>query len=252
MLLAHHPGALGPINHLGFSQIISVVGAALLDSINPTALGVLLLILWQGLSRGKSTKKAAYYYMAGIITAYLAAGILLRRVYLDFGPSLAVQGLQTLLALLLFYAGFSELVNAIKPHHKKLLEIPEVVKKGASKFTDLMGKGFAYPVGIGFGFLELFSTGAIYLTFIQAITYDPSAPWWVLLTMMIIYLAAFALPMIAVLVYEPLVEALMTKNVSRISRIAKGTVGILFMVAAAFIAASAYVTVQSSENFWWL
>lgn len=249
---AHHPGALGPINHLGLQQILAVAFAALLDGMNPTALGVLLLILWQGVRQEKSARKIGVYYVLGIISTYLFVGILLRSVYLNFGPSLVVQGLQALLALFLFASGLNELSEAVKPREKRLIIVPDSFKKGLSKVTGWMEKGFAYPLGMLVGFIELFATGAIYLTFIQAITYDPTARWWVLLTLLAIYLVIFSLPMLAALIYKPLVEILMDKkSVTKASRTARGVVGLLFMAAAAFIAASAYITVQSSVNLWW-
>jgi hypothetical protein len=251
-LLAHHPGALGPINHLGPQQIAAVAAAALLDAMNPTALGVLLLILWQGGQSGRPVKRAAFYYIAGIMTTYLVAGNLLRNVYLNYGPSLAVQGIQTLLALFLFISGLNELLAAIKPQSKRLIEVPDSINRWLNKFTGWMENGFAFPVGMAIGFIELFATGAIYLTFVQAITYDPTAPWWVLMTMMVIYLTVFILPLVVIILYQPLVGMLAdASDQSTRARIARGILGALFMAAACFIAASAYVTVASSTNFWW-
>lgn len=252
LLFAHHPGALGPINHLGVKTALSVAGAALLDGMNPTALGVLLLILWQGVGTKSGSRKAALYFIAGLVTTYLAAGVLLRQVYLDFGPNLFVQAIQALLAMLLFLSGLSEVIAAIRPSGKRLVEVPAAIKGRMEKATDWLNKGLAYPVGLLVGVVELFATGAIYLSFVQAITYDPTAPAWVLGAMILIYLAVFCLPMAAVVLYEPLVELLLgSKDVSVGARAVRGLVGALFMAAAIFIAASAYVTVASTHGFWW-
>jgi threonine/homoserine/homoserine lactone efflux protein len=108
----------------------------------------------------------------------------------------------------------------------------------------LLDRGLAFPLGLLIGVLELFATGAIYLSFIQAVTYDQTAPWWVLAVMMTIYMVAFLVPLVLAYSYRGLLASDVQARDQRKARAAKGIIGTFFMAAEIFIAASAIVTIQ--------
>lgn len=242
---AHHPGIIGPVSHLGTDTVVRVVLAAVLDGINPSALGVLLLLCRRALLRGEKPAKTVLAYVGGILLVYIAAGVLLRTAYLNFGPSLPIMLFQIAIAGLLFLSGLHELIAAIKPEKARLIEVPPAAKSFMEKLGVLLDRGLALPLGIFIGILELFATGAIYLSFIQAITYDPTAPKWVLVVMMAIYLTAFLAPLVLAYSYRGLLARDKDAGNQRGARIAKGIIGGFFMAAALFIAASAIVTIQA-------
>lgn len=243
---ADDPGIIGPVNHLGANVLVRVILAALLDGVNPSALGVLLLLCRRDATRrGERTGRSALAYIGGIVAVYVAAGLLLRSVYLNFGPSLPVMLFQIGVAGLLFLSGLNELIAAAKPDGTRFIEAPAAVKSFMVSFTRLLDRGLAFPLGMLIGMLELFATGAIYLSFIQAITFDPTAPLWVLLVMMTIYVTAFLVPIVVAYSYRGLLGSDVTAKKAKGARLAKGIIGTFFMLAALFVAASAIVTIQA-------
>lgn len=246
VVLADHPGIIGPVNHLGFDVIIRVILAALLDGVNPSALGVLLLLCRRAMRRGEQQAvKSAAAYIGGILIVYVTVGVLLRSIYLSFGPSLPVMLAQIAIAGLLFLSGLQEIVAAVRPQNARLIEAPPILQSLLSTLDKLLDRGLALPLGMFIGLLELLATGAIYLSFIQAITYDPTAPWWVLAVMMAIYLSAFLVPLVLAYSYRSLLASDIKTRDHRSTRLAKAIIGGLFMAAALFIAASAIVTIQA-------
>lgn len=243
---ADHPGIIGPVTHLGVDTVIRVVLAALLDGVNPTAFGVLLFVCYRAQSnKSSSVKKQGFLFLAGLLTTYLAAGVVLRLTYSSFGPSIPIQIFQILIAGLLFMSGLQELIQAIKPEGKRLVTLPKSFESILARFDKLSARGLTFVLGLIVGVLELFATGAIYLSFIQAVTYDPTAPWWVSVATMAIYLTAFLIPLLLAYSYRNiLVGNISDKNMVRARR-ARGITGVVFMIAALFIAASSIVTIQA-------
>lgn len=245
--LAHHPGLLGPVTHLGWVTISKVVGVAALDAVNPTALGMLLLIMKGSLERGTKRLSTGFLYVAGIITIYAISGLVLRSAYLTYGPAIPILLFQAVLAFALFTSGLSETVGVLNPSGQSILHVPPAMLSLADRLMEYLEKGFAFPLGIMMGAIELFATGAIYLSFIQAVTYDPTARLLEVLALIVIYLFVFSLPLVALLFSREFVElSIGKKRLTKAGRLTRAVIGLLFMAAAVWIAASAYVTLQAT------
>ncbi len=245
---AHHPGIIGPVSHLGADTVIRVILAALLDGVNPTALGVLLFLCYRAKKRNYSAKRHVFLFLAGMLVTYVAAGVILRATYASFGPTLPVQIFQIIVAGLLFLSGLQELQKALSHDQQpQVSEVPSYVDGLLRRFDAAMEKGFSVVLGVVIGAVELFATGAIYLSFIQAVSYDRTAPWWVTVTMMAIYLVAFLVPIITAYSYRDALVGEMSAETMQRARRARAVTGSVFMLAAVFIAASAVVTIRAIE-----
>lgn len=239
---ADHPGIIGPVSHLGVETVIRVMLAALLDGLNPTAIGIMLFICYRA-KKGQATKQAVLYIL-GLLITYTFAGVLLRLTYSTFGPNIPIMVFQLIIAGLLFLSGLQELM-VDNSNSKKTFEIPEFLNKLLGRFDWLLNKGLSLIIGLIIGVVELFATGAIYLSFIQAVSYDKTAPWWVTVVTMIIYLAVFTIPLVVALSYRHLLiadgESITSARTQKVRKIA----GVIFMLVAIVIAASAIVTIQA-------
>ncbi|MFY9484573.1 MAG: hypothetical protein WAP74_03050 [Patescibacteria group bacterium] len=241
LAFAHHPGALGPINHLGFTQIALTAIAALVDGINPTAFGVLLLLIRPG-ALSKNRSFAGVLYIAGILTSYLVAGVGLWRLFENVGLTVATIGLQLILAFFLFIAGLKEIAP-------KLVTLPEKMaislNHSIGLITTALTRGFAYPLGVVIGFVELLGTGAIYTSFLQAISFDPTAPKTVVAAFMVIYLVVFLLPIVSLYLFSREVNNLWY---GAASQLVHRVVGLAFIGVALWIGINAYVTIEGLKQ----
>jgi cytochrome c biogenesis protein CcdA len=163
-----------------FDAMIPVLGLALLDSLNPSALAITLYLLT---TKGPVPKVGSY--LAGIFSTYLAAGVLLM---LGLGTALAalgkaaehpvVYGAQGVLgAGLLIYTIWDP--NKGKP-------------QGTALVPKSLGLGALFLLGITITAVE-FSTALPYLGAIGLLTNaDLAVGQW--LTVLIVYNAIFILP----------------------------------------------------------
>lgn len=242
---ADHPGIIGPVTHLGPDTVIRVILAALLDGVNPTALGVLLYICSRSRQGASNVRRQVFLFLSGLISTYVLAGAVLRITYGSFGPSLPIQIFQILIAGFLFISGLQELQHALRPESKKVTALPVFLETMSNRLNIVVNTGLTFVLGAIVGVLELFATGAIYLSFMQAVTYDSTAPWWVSIATMAIYLVVFLVPLLVAFSYRGiLVGEVIDKNFARVRK-ARAITGIVFMIAALFIAASSIVTIQA-------
>lgn len=226
---AHHPGIIGPLTHLGLRQIVVVVGAALIDAFNPTAFGVLALIIHQTVSR-KAAITSGLMYLLGILLVYAVAGLLLRESYVHGGPTFVLQTIQLMLAGMLFYTGISEILRALSN-----IELPNFGAV-AGRVSYYLEKGLALPVGIFVGVVELFSTGAIYFSFIQALAFDHNANLAVHGTLTVIYLIGFLLPLLLALIFVQQALPFFTEIFSGKKKTVSVMIGAILMLAAMWVA----------------
>lgn len=229
VVAAHHPGIIGPLTHLGFRQVIVVLGAALIDAFNPTAFGALILIVHQTVSR-KAVIKSGLMYLLGILLVYVLAGLLLRESYVHGGPTFVLQTIQLILAGMLFYTGFSEILRALN-----IVTLPGF---GAvvDRLSPYLERGFALPVGIFVGIIELFSTGAIYFSFIQALAFDHNANLAVHGTLTVIYLIGFLLPLLLALIFVQQALPFLTEIFGGKKKPISVMIGVVLILAASWVA----------------
>lgn len=231
-ILAHHPGVSGPLTHLGIKQVVVVFGASLVDAFNPTAFGVLLLIIHQT-TRRVSMIRTGLLYLLGIFVVYVSAGIVLRESYVHGGPTFLLQSIQLVLACMLLYTGVSELLRAISP-----IRLPGFESVG-NRLMPWLERGLVFPVGIGVGIVELFSTGAIYFAFIQALSFDPNATPEVYTALMAVYLAGFLLPLVAALFFIQQAVPVLTQVLRGERKKTAVIIGVILIVAAGWVGGNA-------------
>jgi cytochrome c biogenesis protein CcdA len=163
--------------------LLSVFGLALIDSINPSALGVTLYLLLSG----RSARARVLVYIAGVFLTYFVLGILLMlglesiQAYLYSSAAYAVQGVVG--ALLLIYGIFA----------------PGEPKKKARTETRVGSRnlGGLFLLGVTVTVLE-FTTALPYLGAIGLLTAaDLAATQWLLI--LLFYTIIFVLPPLGLL-----------------------------------------------------
>ena len=177
-----------------------IIGAALVDSINPCAFGVLLFLLAFLL---KSVKKRSVMitngliYIVGVFITYLIAGLLLLPVVRALGQfsvwSYRIIGLIVIIAGLLeikdyfwYGKGFS---LGIAPSNAERIKM-YTKKVGKNKMT-------AFLLGVFVALVELPCTGAVYLAILALMS--TSGLTLSNLEFLLIYNFIFVLPLIAIL-----------------------------------------------------
>lgn len=179
------------------ASLLSVLGLALIDSINPSALGVTMFLL---LSRNAVTSKVLTY-IAGVFVSYFVIGLLLMvglesvQAYLYSSAAYAVQGV----------LGFGLLVYSIfSGSFQRLIPKKEPQEQAQSK---TQGSAGLFLLGITVTALE-FVTAFPYLGAIGILTNEglPFTQW---LPVLLIYNIIFILPPLALLlVYKVVGERL--------------------------------------------
>lgn len=179
-------------------QIGTVVVTALIDSINPCAIGVLILLVTVMLSHSKTRGKMMLYgftYVMAVLVTYLLAGLGLMLFFHNI-PLYVTAYLSIAISLILLFAGLVEVKDffwygqgfslAIPPERAK--QIHEHVKK-----ISLPGVIF---LGAFVAAVELPCTGAPYLAIITILSQNFDFTAFLLL---VLYNVIFVLPLIAIL-----------------------------------------------------
>lgn len=180
-------------------QIGTVVVTALIDSINPCAIGVLILLVTVMLSHSKTRGKMMLYgftYVMAVLITYLLAGLGLMFFFHNI-PLYITAYLSIAISLVLLFAGLVEIKDffwygqgfslAIPPERAK--QIHEYVKK-----ISLPGVIF---LGAFVAAVELPCTGAPYLAIITLLSQNFDFTAFLLL---VLYNVIFVLPLLAILV----------------------------------------------------
>lgn len=177
-----------------------VVSSALIDSINPCAIGVLILMVSVVLGTGKSTKRLLLLggaYIFAIFATYLIAGLGLVYFFSEI-PIVIAEYLSIAVSLFVIAAGILEIKDYFWYGKGPSLQIPKpFVKKiqkmsgGATTVASVMLLG-AFVAAV-----ELPCTGAPYLAIITILRIDFN---FTALMMMVLYNFLFVSPLIVILV----------------------------------------------------
>ena len=185
---------------LDLPQLSIVLGAAAIDSINPCAIGVLILmvsvVLGQGGSPSRLLKVGAAYIFA-IFATYLIAGLGLIYFFSAIPIALA-EYLSIAVGLLVIFAGVLEVKDYFWYGKGMSLQIP---KKYADKIHDWSTSNKSIVgvmlLGAFVAAVELPCTGAPYLAILTILRIDFTI--WAFL-MMVLYNLVFVLPLIIILI----------------------------------------------------
>jgi len=190
-------GEDGEEKELGNLSILTVIGAAFVDSINPCAIAVLLILLSALLASGKKKRalKAGLAFTASIYIAYFLFGLGLFSVIKISGLSYWFYKFIGVLAILI---GLFNLKDFVK--HGSLgfvMEIPmrwrPTLKKLLNKVTSPIG---AFLMGFVVCLFELPCTGGPYLVILGLLAEKTTR--MAAIPILLLYNAVFILPLIFV------------------------------------------------------
>lgn len=176
-----------------------VVGSAAIDSINPCAIGVLILMISVLLGSGKSVKRMVILgsaYIFAIFATYLVAGLGLVYFFTSI-PILIAEYLSIAVGILVIFAGLLEIKDYFWYGKGMSLQIPHVFAK---KIQDWSGSKTTFfgvmLLGAFVAAVELPCTGAPYLAIITVLRIDFDM---VAFGLMVLYNLIFVAPLLIIL-----------------------------------------------------
>jgi len=185
---------------LDLPTISVVVTTALLDAINPCAIGVLILMISVILSGGNSTRRLVVLgsaYIFAVFATYLIAGIGLLYFFTSI-PIVVAEYLSIAVGLLVIIGGILEIKDFFWYGKGPSLQIPHYFAKKIQEFSK-SSKSIWGVMGLGafVAAVELPCTGGPYLAIIAVLKTDFNIWSGVLL---VIYNILFVSPLIVILV----------------------------------------------------
>jgi len=174
-----------------------IVTAAIIDSINPCAIAVLIFLLGILLSIKASRKriiKIGLVYIGAVFAAYYLAGLGLIKIITQYNIQTEVTIFAGIIVLL---AGFLEIKEGLYPDGKQLLRIP---KKTKPIFTGFLKKGTipsVFIAGVLVSAFELPCTGQVYLGILSMLSQENMRAQGYLY--LFIYNLIFVLPLVIIL-----------------------------------------------------
>lgn len=184
---------------LDLPTLTVVVGSALIDSINPCAIGVLILMISVILSGKHSTKRLLLLggaYIFAIFATYLIAGLGLVYFFSAI-PIVIAEYLSLAVGTLVIGAGLFEIKDYFWYGKGPSLQIPKKYAKMIHEFsTSKKTIGGVMFLGAFVAAVELPCTGAPYLAIITILSVN--FDMWALL-LMVLYNVLFVMPLIIIL-----------------------------------------------------
>lgn len=184
---------------LDLPTLTVVVGSALIDSVNPCAIGVLILMISVILSGKNSTKRLLQLggaYIFGIFATYLIAGLGLVYFFSEI-PILIAEYLSIGVGTLVIIAGLLEIKDFYWYGKGFSLQIPPKFAKMIQEFsTSKKTVGGVMFLGAFVAAVELPCTGAPYLAIITILSVNFN---FAALMLLVLYNFLFVLPLIIIL-----------------------------------------------------
>jgi cytochrome c biogenesis protein CcdA len=194
-------GTPAPPEEQGESQVLTiplVIGAALVDGINPCAFSVLIFLLLTIISFGSRRKmlEVGASFIIAVFVFYFLSGLGLFTAIQISGVSRAISVVAAFIALA---AGVLSFRDAFRKEGVAALAIPESRKGMIEKFARVGSVPAAFALGILVGMFELPCTGGIYLAILsllsQKMTLVEGVP------LLLLYNLIFILPLVIILVF---------------------------------------------------
>lgn len=178
--------------------LLAVITTAIIDSINPCAIGVMILMVSAVLGAGKSVKRLIVLggiYIFAVFLAYLLAGFGLL-YFLSGIPLFVTEYLSISVGMVIIFAGILEIKDFFWYGKWFSLSIPAYFSQklhGKASRTTLIG---VFALGLFVSAVELPCTGAPYLAIITLLSqnFDFSA-----FLLLLLYNVIFVLPLIIIL-----------------------------------------------------
>jgi len=176
-----------------------VVTTAAIDSINPCAIGVLVLMLSVLMGKKLSIKRMMFLgtmYISAVLAVYLLAGLGLL-YFLSKIPLYLTEYIAISVGLIIVGAGLLEIKDFFWYGKGFSLAIPPYFAKKLHKLTDKSTVGAVIFLGAFVSAVELPCTGAPYLAIITMLSqyFDFSA-----FLMLVLYNIIFVMPLIVILI----------------------------------------------------
>lgn len=146
-----------------------ITTAAILDSINPCAISVLLLTIGFLISLGKSSKeifKIGFFYVIGLYITYLLIGLGVLRALFLFGITNIFAKIG---AIILALTALITLAGYFIPNFPIKLKIPEKSHKLLAIYIQKAGYPSIFILGILVGLFEFPCTGGVYISILTLI-----------------------------------------------------------------------------------
>jgi len=174
-----------------------ITSAALIDSVNPCAISVLLLTIGFLLSLEKSRREIlsiAGFYILGIFVTYILIGLGTLQALTFIGIPRAIS---TIGAFILLVTGIINLLGILIPRFPIRLVIPQFGKPGIARLLQQASLPSAVALGVMVGLFEFPCTGGPYLL-ILSLLHD-SASFVSGALYLIYYNLIFVLPLVLIL-----------------------------------------------------
>lgn len=225
-------------------NIFVLIGAGIIDSINPCAIGVLVFLLAYLM---KTTKKShailihGLVYLSAVFLTYLLAGLLLLPIIQQM-RMFSVNSYIGIAVIIAFF-GILELKEFWRPGKVGLLEIAPrysaMIKKMSTKIAGSLFTTFA--LGAFVAMVELPCTGAVYLAVLSLMSV--SGFTMSNLSMLILYNVLFIAPLIVILIlfYRGMESEVIEKWVKKFKPYMRLMTGLLLLGLAAWMLVFALV-----------
>ena len=177
--------------------LLTVIGAAAVDSINPCAIGVLVFLLTFLFSMKDKRRKVVAIgltYIAMVYLSYFAAGLGLIRVLSGFT---FLQYVYKATAIILIIGGLIDIKDALTKSKKPLLAIPQSASPIIKKYIYQASVPAAIVLGILVSLFELPCTGGVYIAILSMISkqgFTGEGVW-----LLALYNVIFVLPLLIIL-----------------------------------------------------
>ncbi len=211
-----------------------VIGSAAIDSINPCAIGMLILMIIAVLGNGHSSKRLLLLgsaYIFAIFTAYLIAGMGLV-YFLSELPTTSAGYISLGLGVLIALVGILKIKDYFWYGRGFSLKIP---KKIADKIQDYSKSKMTFLGAVTLGVLvavaELLCTGAPYVAVIAIVSLEFNLAAFGL---MALYSFIFILPLLVILLL--VVGGAKVSSVAKWKEESKGTMRLLIGLLLVFLA----------------
>ncbi len=149
-----------------------VIFAAIVDSINPCAIAVLIFLLTVLVSFKASRMrmiKIGFIYISAVFITYYLAGLGLIGAISGFNISSQVS---IIAGVLVLFAGFVEIKEGLNPNGKQLLVIPKKAKPIFTRFLKKATIPSVFVAGILVSAFELPCTGQVYLGILSILSQE--------------------------------------------------------------------------------
>ncbi len=214
--------------------LLLIIGAGLLDGINPCAFAVLVILLVYLMTQKsrKSMISAGLVYSAAVFIFYYLSGVGIFTIVQTTGITTAFSVAAGIIALL---AGILMLKDSLIPGQRPALAIPASQSQIINRIMKKATLPAAFILGILVGMFELPCTGGIYLSIISMISLKTDLNQ--ALGYLAVYNAAFILPLLVILVLVTVGLPPERVNEFRIEqrRLLRGIIGIVLLIFAGVI-----------------